>query len=168
MKRLSRVSSLLSGVVCCSLLILLPVSYHLSLVALDTVSSGPSSHASLAFTRRFHVGFQDGGVWFFSHDYPYMGSIMNIGGPDTHEVRSGWHTAEYDLGHISFLSEHGEVMDKKSFCTLPGIYFRHFLIHGEAASLWTLMFSLWYPISVMAILPAFWIWRRSRLRFRKQ
>jgi hypothetical protein len=165
MKKVSTIPTLVSGAVCCFLLVLLPVSYHLSLVGEDIQSRRLSPHDSGAITSRFHVGFMDGGLWFFSHDCPYMGSLTDIVGPNTREIISSWDAAGYDFGEVRYVTNQGEVLEKKRFCTLPGVYFRHFLLHGEVASRWTLMVSLWYPILVMAVLPALWIGRRSSLRF---
>jgi hypothetical protein len=162
------------------LAIIFPVSYHLK--------------DGIAITSDFHVGFFDGNVSFYSNDKPYTGSIvsiashdtnevrypvlvtlargvdMNIG--DTHEVRWGWHTADdnYNFGQITFIRNHGEiVMDRERFCTLPGVYFRHFwmLGYGKIRAFWTFTLSLWYPILLLAVLLALWVFWRRRLWFRK-
>ena len=158
MKRLRTISVMVSAIVCGLLVVIFPVSYHLD----------PGKHG-VAVTSSFHVCFFDGGVWFYSHDkQPYMGSITSIGLPDAHEIYRGWHTADgaYDVGQITFIGKFGEFVDKKNFCTLPGVYFRYFQVHGQIRSLWTLMLSLWYPILLLAVLPALWIFRRRHLWFK--
>lgn len=166
-KRLHTIATVTSGVLCCLLLILLPVSYHLDLSRFDTGSRTLLAHDSVAITSQFHLGVLDGGAWFFSHDVPYMGSIMNIGSPDTREVHRGWGTDHYGFGQTTFIGKKGEVVDRKWGCDLPGVYFRYFQLHHEARSLWTLMLSLWYSIVMLAILPALWMFRRRHLWFRK-
>jgi hypothetical protein len=161
------------------LAIILPVSYHLN--------------DGIAITSGFHVGFFDGDVSFYSHDEPYRGSIVSIASPDTnevrypvivtlargvdmnigdtHEVRWGWHTVDddYDFGQITFIGKQGEVVDRERFCTLPGVYFRHFQMRGfgKVRAFWTFTLSLWYPILLLAVLPALWVFWHRRLWFRK-
>jgi len=89
---------------------------------------------------------------------------MRIGGENTHEDFWGWHTADddYDFGVITFTNPNSTI-DRLRLCDLPGIYFRHFNIHDQAHTLWTIMISLWYPLFLFSILPAVWIFRRWRL-----
>jgi hypothetical protein len=157
-KRFHRIALMTSAVVWGLLALMLPISYRLDIW----------KHY-VAITSRFHIGFFQGGVWFYSHDKPYMGSIMNIGAPPTHEVSRVWRTSHGDYGVAlsTFIGEQGEIVDKMTACTLPGIYFRHFQVHGEVLPLWTLMVSLWYPLLLSAILPSFWIFRHGPLWFRK-
>jgi len=152
----------------CVLLILMPVSYHLNLSAFDTASGSLSAHDSIALSSRFHLGFFDGGVWFFSHDVPYMGSIMWIGGPGSHEVSKGWYRGGYGFDQTSFIGKEGDAVDIKTGCDLPGVYFRHFQLHRYVGPTWTLMLSLWYPISLLAVLPALWMFRHRHLLLRKR
>lgn len=125
----------------------------------------------VSFTDRFHVSVWSGFsgdtlgrlVIFNDAKYgPYRGSIMGIGGENTKEVRWGWHTEKYDFGKIIFTNPNGTV-DRLRLCDLPGVYFRHFNIHGQAHTLWTLMISFWYPLTAFSILPAIWIFRRWHL-----
>jgi hypothetical protein len=129
----------------------------------------------ISFTKNFHVSVWSGFssdtlgrlVVFNNAQYgPYRGSTMGIGGPNTHEVRQGWHTANYDsgFGQITYIGERGEVVDRVRACTLPGIYFRHFLVHDQPLPLWTLMVSFWYPLFLFSVLPTVWIFRRWRSR----
>jgi hypothetical protein len=141
---------------------------------LATFAISPWDHR-VSLTHHFHIGVWSGFsgdtlgrlVIFNNAEYgPYRGSIMGIGGPNTHEVRWGWHTPDddYDFGQITFFGQQGEVVDRLRLCTLPGIYFRHFQLHGQVLPLWTLMVSFWYPLFLFSILPAVWIFRRWRSR----
>lgn len=99
---------------------------------------------------------------------PYRGSIVALGGPDSREVRWGWHTADddYDFGVITYTNPNGTI-DRWRFCDLPGIYLRHFHFHDQQ-TLWTLMVSLWYPLILFSILPAAGFFHRWRSRDRSQ
>ena len=118
----------------------------------------------ISLTNNFHVSVWEGFggdiigrlVFFNNAEYgPYSGSIMRFGGESDKEARWGWSVGNYDLGGITTINPKGNV-DKLGFCTLPGIYFRHWKIHDEARSLWTLMVSLWYPLFLFSILPVIW------------
>lgn len=94
---------------------------------------------------------------------PYRGSIKGIGGENAQKERWGWHHGDYDFGKITFTNPNGTV-DRLRLGDLPGIYFRHFQIHGKARTLWTLMVSIWYPLILFSIFPGAWIIRRRLLR----
>ena len=166
--------ALASGVL---LLILFPVSYHLN--------------DGVAIASGFHAGLFDGNLSFYSDDKPYRGSIVSIANPeksearypvlvtlvrgvemnigDTHEIRSGWSTADgtFGCGRITFIrNESGIVMNRQKFCTLPGVYFRDFWMNqlGGTRTFWTFTLSLWYPVLLAAVLPAVWLFRQWRSR----
>lgn len=88
---------------------------------------------------------------------------MGIGGENIHEDLWGWHTTDYDFARITYTNPNGTV-DRLRLCDLPGVYFRHFDIHGQAHTLWTLMISLWYPLIAFSLLPAIWTFFRWRSR----
>jgi len=114
-----------SGVGCFLITVILLLSYHLDL-----------ERHGIGVSRHFHFGFFDGGVWFYSDELPYQGSMIGIAeDPSLPQVRGG---------------------------DFPGVYYRSFRIRAE--NTWTLMVSLWYPILLSAIAPAAWIINRRRLR----
>lgn len=141
---------------------------------LATFAVTPWDHR-VSFTDRFHVSVWSGFrcdtlgllVIFSDAKYgPYSGSIMPIGGKGTHEDFSGLHISDYDFGRMTFTNPNGTV-DRLRLCDLPGIYFRHFDIHGQAHTLWTLMISFWYPVIAFSILPAIWIFSRWHSRHKR-
>jgi hypothetical protein len=141
---------------------------------LATFAVSPWDHR-VSFTDKFHVSVWSGFsgdtlgrlVIFNDAKYgPYRGSIMVIGGEGTHEVFSGLRNSDYDFGRITFTNPNGTV-DRLRLCDLPGVYFRHFDIHGQARTLWTLMISFWYPLIAFSILPAIWIFRRWHSRHKR-
>jgi len=138
---------------------------------LATFAITPWDHR-VSLTDRFYVSVWSGFggdtlgrlvIFSDAHYGPYRGSIIGIGGENTHEVRWGWQAGHYDFGKITFTNPSGTV-DRLRLCDLPGVYFRHFDIHDQAHTLWTLMISLWYPLIAFTILPAIWIFRRWRSR----
>ena len=164
-KRLLTISTLLSAIGFCFLVIVWPVSYHLNL--LRGISSGklmPSD--SIPIAPAFRLGFQDGGVWFYNEEMPYMGGISWMS--DTNDpppVMHSWYFGHYGFGHSIYQGKAGRLSDRS--CDLPGIYFRQFWAFDDNPPYTTLCVSLWYPISLLAVLPVFWFYRRGHFWFRK-
>lgn len=119
--------TLASAIVCGLALVAIFVSHHL-----DVRRHG------IAVTARFHVGFFDGGVWFYSDEWPYRGSIIQVGGQPPLLRQAGF--------------------------DFSGIYYRYFLLPAD--STWSLRVSLWYPFLLSAILPAFSIYQWGRVHLR--
>ena len=119
---------LVSAIVCGLTLVAFFVSHHLD----------PRRHG-IAVTSRFHVGFFDGGVWFYSDQWPYRGSIIQVNGQPPLLRQAGF--------------------------DLSGIYYR--FLRFPADSTWSLMVSFWYPVLLSAILPANWIYQRRRIHLRR-
>jgi hypothetical protein len=141
---------------------------------LATFAVTPWDH-KISLTKNFHVSVWKGFsgdtfgrlVIFNDAQYgPYRGSIMSLGGEDTHETRRGWHAGDYDVGQITFTNL-DSTSDKLKACDLPGIYFRYWQMHDQERPLWTLMISLWYPLFLFSILPVIWIFHHWRLRHSK-
>jgi hypothetical protein len=124
MKRSHHRWVLASAIVCGLALVALLVSHRLD----------PRRHG-ITVTSRFHVGFFDGGVWFYSDQWPYRGSIIQVDGQPPLLRQAGF--------------------------DFSGIYYRIFRFPAD--STWSLVVSLWYPIVLSAILPALWIYRRRRI-----
>jgi hypothetical protein len=129
-----------SGIGCCLLLVVLVVSYRL-----DMETQG------IEITSRFHVGFFDGYVWFYSEKWPYHGS--SIWFPEGRVLNDiCWHVGDYGIRRETFADEQGNAVETNTGCDLPGIYYRRFgWVLGDP--LWTLAASLWFPIVLLAVLP---------------
>ena len=177
MKRSTTISAIASAIICCLLLILLPVSYDLSLSDFDPKSRRVTSRGSIAVMSHFRCGASDGGVWVYSLDCPYTGSIRHISdergsifyeGGHARQTRDwGWSAGDYGMVQMSFIGEKGELVGKDRSGDLPGIYYRHFESWKEQRPWWTLRVALWYPIVLFAVLPTMWMIRRGRLWFGK-
>lgn len=172
MKRLRMILTVAFGILCVFLAIIFSVSYHLPIWDTDSKTWSPINF--IAVTSHFHVRFYLGGLWFSSDELPYMGSIRHLSdekgipyekGRYAHEIRDGvWRIGEdYGFGRITYVGEQNEFVGRDICGDLPGIYYRHFVWWKEKDTEWTLMISLWYPILLFAIAPAFWIFRRWHL-----
>src|SRR6266496_317564 len=113
-----------SGIGCCLLTFAMFVSYRLDM-----------KRHGVAVTPSFHFCLFGGGAWFYSDEWPYNGSIIQINGQPP--------------------------ISRKSGLDFPGVYYRYFRF--PAHTTWSLMLSLWYPIVLLAILPALWISHRRHL-----
>jgi hypothetical protein len=165
MKRLLKVSTLLSAIGFCFLVIIWPVSYHMNLSrSLGSSELTPSD--SIAVTPHYRLGFEAGSIWFYRYEMPYRGSIIWIS--DTNDpppVVRAWRFGDYGFGHAIYRGT-SERMSARD-CDLPGIYFRRFWSFDNNPPYTTLRASLWYPLSVLAVLPALWFYRRGHFSFRK-
>lgn len=110
------------------------------LLLMGYVTSPDQNYVSLS--QNFHLGILNDGLdskivcFNDAKAGPYRGSIVGFAGDEFPET-------------IAFGS---------SF----GIYYRHF--EWPDSTLWTLMVSLWYPISVAALLPASYVILKRRYR----
>lgn len=177
MKRLRTILTVASGIVCVTLAIIFPISYHLPIWDFDSKGSPPKNF--IAVTSHFHVRFYLGGLWFSSEALPYMGSIRHMSdekgipyekGRYAHEVRDwGWQFGEdYGFGRVTYIGDQNEFVGSDIDCDLPGIYYRHFVWWKQDSTEWSLMIKLWYPIALFAIAPIWWIFRRCFLWFKKK
>jgi hypothetical protein len=164
-KRLFKISTLLSAIGFCFLVIIWPVSYHLNLSR--GIGSGklvPSD--SVAIVSGYRLGFEDGGAWFYNYEMPYRGSIYAMSSTnDPPPVRWFWHLGDYGFGHSTHFTRLGTVSEGN--CDFPGIYFRRIWHQGHEPAYSTLMMSLCYPILLLAVLPALWFYRRGHFWFWK-
>jgi hypothetical protein len=120
---------------------------------------------SIPITPQYHLGFENGGMWFYTYEMPYRGSIISFSGPsDPPPFRWFWHVGDYGFGHeINFGHDH---ISERS-CDLPGVYFRRIWRFDDHPPYTTLRMSLWYPIFLLAVLPTLWILRHRHLWFKK-
>jgi hypothetical protein len=88
----------------------------------------------ITFTEHFHSGIFDGGLWFYSDQLPYHGSIIQLG-------------------------DQPPILQKSGF-DCPGVYYRYFRFPTN--TIWSVMISLWYPVVALAILPVIWMFHRRR------
>jgi hypothetical protein len=176
MKHIRIILTIASGIVCCLLLIIFLVSYHLDLSNFSGKGGKGLPNDSIALASHFRLGFYEGSMWFYSYEVPYMGSIRRLADEKgviyknghAHEVRDWyWHVGDYGIAQDTLIGERREFVEKDRYVDLPGIYFRYFDEVDSPPPYWTLIMSLWYPISLFAILPALWIYRRACFRIKK-
>ena len=176
MKRITNITTVASAVLCCLFFVLLPVSYHLTLTDFDSQSRRVVSHDSVAMTSHSRCGISNGGIWLFSLDVPYTGSVRHLGdergvlyeGGHARRTRDrSWIVGHFGFVQTSYTGEEDEFVGRDRGADLPGIYYRHFIWGKQTAPWWTLRVSLWYPIVLFAILPLFWMIRRKGFWFTK-
>jgi hypothetical protein len=83
---------------------------------------------------------------------------------------SGWHIGDYyGFYHSTSVDSHGSDSGPLvvTIFNLPGTRFREVSYFYESHPIWTFMFSLWYPILLLAVLPALCFYRRGHFWFRK-
>jgi hypothetical protein len=172
MKRLRTILTASFVIACIFLGIIFPISYHVRVASLDNQSKNWIQPNSIGFGTHFRVGFEDGGFWLYNGYHPWWGGtrylcdekgILYKGG-HAHTVHDFvWHIGgDYGICQDSLIGEHGEFLDKERDCQLPGIYYCYFSPVDYPPPEWTLMISLWYPVSLFAILPGLWVYKRAR------
>ncbi len=174
MKRITPTWTLASTIVFGLLLVLIPVSNSLKFVDDDF-----KPLHSIAIMSHCRCAISDGGLWFFSHDYLYRGSIRFLsddhggiyynGGHARVNQDWGWYAVAWDaigcgVVQLSYIGDQGDVVGRDLDADFPGIYFRHFTGLGMDHPMWTLWVDLWLPMLISAILPMLWMkrWVRSR------
>lgn len=127
----------------------------------------------IAVTPHFHIRFSGAGMWFYSADLPYHGSVWLMGDDKGafynhgHHMRPTrdlfWHAGRYGILGETYIGESGEIVVRRKAADFPGVYFRRFEWTGQYPD-WTLMVSCWYPFLLFAFLPVLRIsrWWRSR------
>lgn len=160
MTRLRKISTFVSAVLCGLLIALYAVSYYLDRPA-----------QCIRVTPSFHIGFRDGGAYFFSHDQPWLdGTISLVGTNAPKDVVSSWHMGNYyGFYHSSSVERPGSDSGllTVTIFNFPGSRFREVSYFWESRPIWTLLVSLLYPILLLAILPALWFYSRRHFWFRK-
>ena len=165
MKRLPKIATFLSAIGFCFLVVMWPVSYHLNL-SRSIGSSKPTPSDSIPITPHYRLGFEDGSMWLYTYEMPYRGGIIWLS--DTNDpppIVRAWHFGDYGFAHAIYRGKSDRMSDRS--CDLPGIYFRRFWRFDDNPPYTTLRANLWYPISLLAVLPVLWITRRGLLWFRK-
>jgi hypothetical protein len=157
-KRARTISAIVSAILCGLLVIIYAISFRL-----DYRKQG------VTVTSSFHVGFFDGSVYFYSLDHPYLDGIYSLSDTNSPSpVVSGWHIGDYYCFiRSSSIVRYGSNSAPFSVTifNLPGTRFREISSSFENRLIWTFELSLWYPILLLTILPALWIYRRRHLRF---
>lgn len=176
MKRITNILMIASAIACCLSVILFAVSFDLVLAGADAKSGELTARNSVALTSHCRCGVSGGGAWFFSHEYPYRGSLRFLsddhggvyysGGHAREHTDWSWSAGDCGIGQLSYIGDRGQMVGRDTFCNLPGIYYRHFAGMNEPRPYWTLRVSLWYPMLLSAILPAWWMVRRVRAKLR--
>jgi hypothetical protein len=151
--RLRKISTIVSAVLCGLLVALYAVCYCLD-----------RSVQCIRVTPSFHVGLRASGVYFFSHDQPWLDGIISMAGTNApKEVVSSWYIGDYyGFYRSSSVERHGSDSGllTVTIFNLPGSRFREVSYFRESRPIWTFLVSLWYPILLLAILPALWLHRR--------
>ena len=162
--RLPTILTLLSAVIFCFLVVMWPASYYLNLSrGMGSGKLVPSD--SVPITPHYRLGFEDGGMWLYTYEMPWKGGTYALTTTnDPPPYRWFCHIGDYGFGHeIIFGHEHLSVRS----CQLPGIYFLRMWRFDDNPPYTTLMMSLWYPILLLAVLPALWFYRRRHFWFWK-
>jgi hypothetical protein len=166
-KRLLKISTLLSAIGFCFLVIIWPVSYYLNL-SKGIGSSNPKPSDCIPISSDYHLGFEDGETWVYNYAAPYRGSIMAMTSPnDPPPVEWFWHWGDCGFGHALYFTILGQVSERG--CDFPGLYFRRIWhqSQGNNPAYTTLGMSLWYPVLLLAVLPALWFYSHRYFWFRK-
>jgi hypothetical protein len=162
-KRFQRTLVLASIAACGLLLVVFPVSYWLEVGGLDAKGRLVSKQ-SIRIVSDFRAGFEGGRLWVFNYAAPYQGSTIAIvdSSVDPAPVGRSWHWGNYGVGHEILFAGREKISEWG--CDLPGVYFRHIWRQRYSPPMTSLGMSLWYPISISAALPLWWIFRHSRFR----
>lgn len=166
MRRFRAILAIVSTILCGTLLVLLPVSMHLSLpdFARDSTGNDIDPHASIAISKDFHCGLFRGQLWFFNRELAYTGSIICfrdddivIWGGIPSKERTDRYVRLWEYGYLAqtFISLDGGIVGCQRKGGIPGVYYRYFEWANEATPWWTLGISLWYPIALLLVLPSF-------------
>jgi len=139
---------------------------------LDNQSKNWIQPYSIGFGVYFRAGFEHGGLWFYNYEHPWWGGPRYLGDNKGIIYKGGhayfvqdyfWHIGgDYGFIQKTLIGEKGEFLDKERDCRLPGIYYDYFDPVDYPPPYWTLEVSLWYLISLFAILPALWIYKSVR------
>jgi hypothetical protein len=150
--RIRKISTIVSATLCGLILALYVVSFHL-----DYWAHG------IRVTPSFHIGFYSGSAYFFSHNHPSLDGIINFSDTNAPEpVVSSCYIGDYGFYHSSSVERHGSTSGLLvvEIFNLPGSRFREVSYFWESRPIWTFMLSLWYPVLLLAVLPALWFYRR--------
>jgi len=150
MSRLTKTLTTVSAIMCGVAVTILGVSYCLE---------GPT-HA-VAVTSSLSTDIVDGKVEFGSQSHPSEGNVpwrvaLEAGGATVRN--SDWRVGAYGIGQETFTDTRGNFIARQRALVLPGIRFVHKRWRQEPA-LWKITVSLWYPVLVLAGLPAVSVFR---------
>src|ERR1035437_7135389 len=171
MNRTSTALAAVSSVACLTLIIATVVGYRLDQ---ESRSLLDEKRHGIAMTPHFHIRFSEFGVWFYSEDLPYHGSVRALvdekgnlyygDGRRARPIRDRlWHLGNCGVRLEEMANLDDQTVRREISCNLPGVYYRRFEWIGERPD-WTLMVSCWYPFLLFSGLPVWWIfrWWRSR------
>ena len=154
------ISAAVSAVACVGVVVATFVGLHLDA---GTRSINDELRHGITIMPHFHVSFSGGGVWFYSEDLPYRGSVNFIGGGRSQVTRDSlWHIGFYGVRLTAYARDE-QTWRKDTACDLPGIYYRRFAVTGARPD-WTLRVSCLYPFTLFAVLPGLWTRRSLRSR----
>lgn len=170
MNRLHTILTVVSGMLCCMLLIILPVSYHFNLWKTnDKTGKLVPNDSAITITPRLKVELHNGGLLIFSREVPYLAGTRHLAdekgilykGGHARAVREAfWNVYLQE----TLIGERGELVEIDRYLNLPGIYYRCFKMSDNPPTDWTLMMELWLLIIASGILPLNFIFQRIRTR----
>jgi hypothetical protein len=133
---------------------MLPVSYCL-----------PNQVRSVALTSSLNVGVVDGTMGFSRRSLQRQESallLLSRLGPGGVTIRrSDWTLWGYGKTRHSLTDTNGNFIETEMAVVLPGMHFAHGK-RGLQPAVWDLMVSMWYPVLVLAALPAISVLRWLR------
>ena len=151
MSRLTKTLTAASAITCGLVVAILAASYFL----------GGRPH-TVALTSSLSIGIREGRMEFGSPEGAEGSRFVRSlqGGRET--VRdSDWTVWDYGVRQRTFTDARGNMVERDKVLIFPGICFLQRRC-GQEPVFWTLVASLWYPVLVMAGLPAVSVLRRWR------
>ena len=141
MKRVLTISTIASAIFFCFLVIIWPVSYHLDLTK-GLGSGKPVPSDSVPIISGYRLGFEDGAVWFYNYDIPWLGGTGRFA--DTNLLRVVWYrrSGDYNIFHENDFKGRDNIVETLDSCNLPGIYFYRIWERGNDPAYTTLSASL--------------------------
>jgi hypothetical protein len=164
--RVINILTIASGVLCCLVVVLLPISYLTNLADYDSATNKMISPHSIPIASGARGVVYEGGIWLFTNDVPYLGSSRRMSaGDDSIHYPGGfasksrdwiWDIGRYGILQDSYIGEKGELVELDRCGDLPGIYYRYFDCWDYPLPWLTVRVSLLYPLIIFLILPFIW------------
>jgi hypothetical protein len=145
MSRLTNTLATTSAIMCAIALVILPASYCLE-----------GRPLAVALTSSLKIAILNGNM-DFRNQWPGELFVRSLGGGETDRY-SDWTVLGYGMRQMDTTDARGNFILRNRYLLLPGICFGHHK-RGQAPAFWELTVSLWYPVLVLAGLPAVSIFR---------
>lgn len=132
MKNLRKILMILSGILCCLFLIMLPISYRFSLWKSDAKSGKLTSNEStIQIAPHFKIELSHGGLIFFTSEVPYLSGTRHLA-DEKGVLYKGGHTRAFrkTFCYVFFqeilIGEKNELVEIYRSADLPGVHYRYF------------------------------------------